>query len=530
MKPEIIFGLENAAWPALLVDNKGSVLKSNAAAAHIFGPALSSEPTSLAAIWAAENGMTPEAFLAKWEAVPAALTDLKFRTVKSVSTKYSTAISIFQHEGRQWFAMQLLPSFERPATAPAGAPNGGGAASPAAPATTPVMTPAPGGTAGKPAPDTSVAVLKQKLDCALQLARTISLDFNNALTSVLGHTSLLLGKAEAGHPWRMSLMEIEKAAARAGEIANELQTFSRSEKETQRTPPGNLNAVAQRCVDFFRNAHGSTISWMTDLEKGLFGARFDEAKVQQALTKVLENAVEAVGSGKITVQTRNVVLEEAMQDSNVRLAAGIYVCLEVTDTGPGIDAIVLPRIFEPFFTTKGKQHRGLGLALVYGIITNHGGGIAISSEPGQGTSARIYLPAERGLVREGAVNKANLTGTETVLVVDDEPLILTMAETILSEYGYKVFTANGGQKALAMLSRGDTHVDMLLTDLVMPGMSGRELIESVRQLYPTMKILCSSGFIMPERQAGGLFLQKPFSSTELLVKVRQTIISTTFVD
>jgi CheY-like chemotaxis protein len=240
--------------------------------------------------------------------------------------------------------------------------------------------------------------------------------------------------------------------------------------------------------------------------------------------------VDAAPTGKIGVQTRNVVLSEPLQDCNVRLAAGIYVCVEVTDSGPGIAPAILPRVFEPFYTTKGKEHRGLGLALVYGIVTNHGGGVALASQPGEGACARIYLPAERGLVRSGAIAKADLTGTETVLIVDDETIVLTMADTILSEFGYKVLTANTGQKALAMLSRGDVKVDMVLTDLVMPGMSGRELMEAIHKLFPAMKILCSSGFIMPERQAGGLFLQKPFSSTELLSKVRQTIISRTFVD
>jgi signal transduction histidine kinase len=419
------------------------------------------------------------------------------------------AISVFLHQNRQWFVLQLLPVFDRPA----------------GPAAAAISAPA-----AKAAADPNSSMLKQKLDCALQLARTVSLDFNNALTSVMGHTSLLLSKAEPGHPWRYSLMEVEKAAERAGEIANELQTFSRNEKETQRPPPGNLNSVAQRCVDFFRNAHSAKITFTTTLEKELFGARFDEAKIQQALTKILENAVDAAGAGQVGVQTRNMVLSEPLQDSNVRLAAGIYVCVEVTDSGPGIDPAVLPRIFEPFFTTKGKEHRGLGLALVYGIVTNHGGGVAIASQPGHGACARIYLPAERGLVRSGAISKADLTGTETILIVDDETLVLTMADTILTEYGYKVLTANTGQKALAMLSRGDVKADMVLTDLVMPGMSGRELMEAIRKLFPAMKILCSSGFIMPERQAGGLFLQKPFSSTELLSKVRQTIISRTFVD
>jgi signal transduction histidine kinase len=169
-------------------------------------------------------------------------------------------------------------------------------------------------------------MLKQKLECALQLARSVSLDFNNALTSILGHTSLLLSKAEAGHPWRHSLMEVEKSASRAAEIANELTVFSRQEKEAHRAPPGNLNVVVSRCVDFFRGEHGAKITWKTQLERELFSARFDEAKVQQALTKILENAVEAIGggTGQIFAQTRNVDLGEPTQDRNVHLAAGVW--------------------------------------------------------------------------------------------------------------------------------------------------------------------------------------------------------------
>jgi CheY-like chemotaxis protein len=539
MKPEIIFGLENATWPALLVDGKGIIVLGNSAASGVFGPAVSGPEPKLGSVWSAENGVAPEDFFAMWEGAPIAVTDLKFKTLNGQFSVFSVAVAVFLHDNQQWFILQLLPVYERPAapaTAPVAVPVAAAAPkpTPAAAPVTPSKTPTPPATtpttAGKPVSDMNSAILKQKLDCALQLARTVSLDFNNALTSVMGHTSLLLSKAEAGHPWRHSLLEVEKSAAHAGEIANELQTFSRNEKETQRTPPGNLNSVAQRCVDFFRNAHGQKIKFDIKLEKELFGARFDEAKVQQALTKILENAVEAVGGGEVAVLTRNIVLAEALQDANVRLAAGIYVAVEVTDNGPGIDQVLMSRIFEPFFTTKGAGHRGLGLALVYGIITNHGGGVAISSELGEGTTARIYLPAERGLVRGGAISKNDLVGTETIMVVDDEPLILTMAETILSEYGYKVVTATGGQKALALLARGDLKVDVVLTDLVMPGMSGRELIEKINQLFPDMKILCSSGFIMPERQAGGLFLQKPFSSTELLQKIRQTIISRTFVD
>src|SRR5476651_820456 len=345
--------------------------------------------------------------------------------------------------------------------------------------------------------DAGDLVLKQKLDCALQLARTVSLDFNNALTSILGHVSFLLSKAEAGHPWRHSLMEVEKSAERAAEIAHELQTFSRQEKETRRAPPGNVNLVVNRCVEFFRNAHGGATAWKPQFEKNLFAARFDEAKLQQALTKILENAFDAVtgGGGQIVVQTRNVELSEPTQDRNVRLMPGAYVCVEVGDNGSGIAPDVLPRVFEPFFTTKKSPHRGLGLVLAYGIVTNHGGGVAISSETGKGTSVRIYLPAEKDIVQETGGAGENFQGTQTILVVDDEIMLLSMTETILSDYGYTILTANNGTKALAALSRDDVKVDLVVTDLVMPGMGGRELVERIRQLAPDVKILCTSGYV-----------------------------------
>lgn len=372
---------------------------------------------------------------------------------------------------------------------------------------------------------TALLIQKQKLDCALQLARTVSLDFNNALTSVLGHTSLLLSKAEPGHPWRHSLMEVEKSAARAAEISNELGVFSQQEKQGQRISPGNLNAVASRCVEFFKNTHADKISWTLTLEKELFAARFDEAKMQQALTKILENAVEAVnGNGQVRVVTRNVELTAPAQDRNAKLTAGSYVCVEITDNGAGITPENLPRIFEPFFTTKKAPHRGLGLALVYGIVSNHGGSIAISSEGGAGAAARVYLPAEKQFVSQSSVPDAELHGGESILVVDDEAMLLTMAETIFGDYGYKVITANTGQKALAMLAAGNVKIDLLVTDLVMPGMSGRELIERARQLQPALKFVCMSGCILPpDQQVGLTYLQKPFTSRDLLSRARHTL-------
>src|SRR5208337_4828398 len=170
-------------------------------------------------------------------------------------------------------------------------------------------------------------------------------------------------------------------------------------------------------------------------------------------------------------------------------------------SGCGIEAEVLPRIFEPFFTTKrGGQHRGLGLAWVYGIVTNHGGGVAVSSQRGSGTSVRVYLPAEKSIVQTKPLSPDDLSGHHTILIVDDEDLLLTMGQTILSAYGYRVLTANSGQVALDTLGQDGLVVDLVITDLVMPAMSGRELVEKIRQRWPQIRILCTSGYVWPAGQ------------------------------
>jgi CheY-like chemotaxis protein len=367
---------------------------------------------------------------------------------------------------------------------------------------------------------------KQKLDCALQLARSVALDFNNALTSILGHASLLLGKAESGHPWRNSLVEIEKSAAKAAEIANDLAAFSRQEKDARVQVAGNLNTLLERTVEAFQSSlQENNLSLTLQLEPKLFTASFDEAKMQQAIAKILENAVESIkGAGKINVQTRNLELSEPTQDRTAKLTAGNYVCVEITDSGSGMAPDVMPRIFEPFFTTKGAGHRGLGLAWVYGIVTNHGGAVAVSSQPDAGTAVRLYLPANRGIVRAAPVSPTDLTGNQTILFVDDEDLLLTMGQMVLSSFGYTVLTANSGQKALEIFSKSKRKIDLVITDLVMPNMSGRELTEHILRAAPGTRILWSSGYVRPpDSQSQERYLQKPFASQDLLRKVKQVL-------
>jgi len=481
-----LFVLDAAGWPTLLVDESGTIIRANESAVLAFGPVVARPGSQLAVIWAEGPG-SPSEFLAQWMQTPAPTVTLKFRWKAGGVAAHTVSVCTLELDGQRLFLFQLL---------------------------------------GETATADAVTAHKQKLDCALQLARTVSLDFNNALTSILGHTSLMLETLEQDHPLRKSLLEVEKSAARAAEISNDLGSFSRQEKDNTPQPAGNLNDLVGRCLETFRTKTASgQVKWVSHLERRLFLSHYDEAKLFQALMRVVENSIESLSApGQVILRTRNVELQDSTRDCTVKLVAGNYVCLEVSDTGKGINPEVLPRVFEPFYTTK-RNHRGLGLAWVYGIVTNHGGGVAISSSPGSGTSVRIYLPAEKSGARGGALESAqDLRGDQTVLIVDDEDLVLSLGQTILSSYGYNVLTAGSGREAIEIITQHDAEVHLMVTDLVMPLMSGRELVDQIRQISPETRILCTSGYVWPNnRQNDPGYLQKPFTSRELLVRVKEIL-------
>jgi len=512
---ELFGALESAGWPALLVENTGVIRRANAAAATALGATVSGETALLSAIWAPANPQKAEQFLARWEQAPAQAARLKFLVKGGATAEFLCAISVAHRGEQKYFLIQLLP-------APPPVPNVA-AAAPTAPSS---PAPRPSAPAPSPPPVESGVALKQKLDCALQLTRTVALDFNNTLTGILGHASLVLSKIEPGNPWRSSLVEIEKAAEKAAEIAYDLAAFSWQDKPAASQKAGNLNELLTKTTELFQSG-GPNIMWALQFEPKLYSANFDDPKMQQTFVKILDNAVQAIDAeGRIIVRTRNVELAEPLQDANAKLPPGRYVCAEIADSGSGIVPENLPRIFEPFFTTKqAPTHRGLGLAWVYGIVTNHNGFVAVSSSIGKGTSVRVYLPAQQKFVRSGASQgkDEDLSGDKTVLLVDDEDLLLTMGQMVLQSYGYRVYTANSGQKAIEWLQRPEPRIDLLITDLVMPGMTGKELIDQARKIAPDLRIVYTSGYVQQGHNDRKAYLPKPFTSQDLLRKVKDIL-------
>ena len=520
MKHDIGFGLDNAPWPAFVVDSLGNVRHANEAAVNTFGAVMESEPALLSSIWSPEMDLTPEQFLAKTERSSSPMTQLRFRVKSGGTARCNSYVCSLHHDGQRFFLFQVMRD----------ASVLGGEGDTVYDSTEAAQRKFESGDTvlrtGAFSFEASAAQ-RQKLECALQLARTVSLDFNNALTSILGHTSLVLSKVEPNHPWRHSLMEVERAAQKAAEIAQDLAAFSRQEKGAPAQTPGNLNTVLSRAVESFQKPGSPSIIWTYHLEKRLFTVNFDEAKMQQAFVKILENAVEAIGpEGRITVRSHNQSLDEPVKSPAVQLAAGHYVCAEFADNGCGISPEVLPRIFEPFFTTKpNPPHRGLGLAWVYGIVTNHGGSLAVTSPPGQGTTVRVFLPAQKKIVRDHTTRLEDLRGNQTVLFVDDDETVLTLGQVVLSSFGYKVLVANSAARALELFSVGASQIDLVITDLVMPGMSGRELIDHIRWVAPALPILSTSGYLRPpsDETEDEYYLRKPFTSHDLLRKVKHVL-------
>jgi PAS domain S-box-containing protein len=371
----------------------------------------------------------------------------------------------------------------------------------------------------------------QKMKAVGQLAGGVAHDFNNLLTVISGYSELLLKGHHSGDTDRSLIEEIYKAGERAA-LTRQLMAFSR--KQVNQPKVLDLNAIVGETEKMLGRLIGEDIKLTTTLAADLGAVKVDPGQVEQVIMNLAVNARDAMPKGgKLTLETVSVDLDENYAQSHLKVKPGRYAMLAVSDTGCGMDEATKARIFEPFFTTKGPgKGTGLGLATVYGIVKQSGGHIGVYSEPGRGTTFKVYLPVVQERISSGKSHpglKAALQGTETVLLVEDEPAVRSLSRLALQMYGYKVLEACQGDEAIRVSEQHQRAIHLLLTDVVMPGMSGRQVAETLRSMQPAMRVLYLSGYTDDAVVRHGVleaetaFLQKPFTPLALASKVREVL-------
>ena len=372
----------------------------------------------------------------------------------------------------------------------------------------------------------------QKMDAVGRLAGGVAHDFNNLLTVILGRTDILLHPLKPEDPMRRGIELIQRTAGRAADLTRQLLAFSR--KQVLEPVVLDLAAVTTDMKDMLGRLIGEDIALLTNPTPGLGRVKADRGQIEQVIMNLAVNARDAMPQGgRLIVETANIDLDDEYVRRHVGARPGPHVMLAVSDTGTGIPHEIQSQIFEPFFTTKEQgKGTGLGLATVYGIVKQSGGYIEVDSEPGQGTTFRVYLPrldAEPAPVDRSARPAAAAGGTETILLVEDEEGVRELARDILRASGYTVLEARNGPEALLLCERHQGPLDLLLTDVVMPRMSGRELAEHLAPLRPDLSVLYMSGYTDDAvirhgvLGAGTAFLQKPFTPAALVQRVRETL-------
>ena len=373
-------------------------------------------------------------------------------------------------------------------------------------------------------------VQAQKMEAIGQLAGGIAHDFNNLLTTIVGFTRLLLREAPEGSQQREDLCRVEVAAERAAALTRQLRLFTRQEKGERR--PVRLNSVVEETHNLLKRSIPKEITIELRLEPKLWAVEADPSQISQVLVNLCVNARDAMpNGGTLTLETKNVTLDEEEAQANLAARPGRYVRLSASDTGIGMSPEVQARLFEPFFTTKemGKGS-GLGLAVVYGIVKGHNGFINIYSEVGQGSTFHVYLPAIELSVEERKVEVLELpTGTETILLVDDEEAVWKLGQRVLGRCGYTVLKAENGVQALEVYQAHQEEIALVVLDVVMPEMGGRECLRRLRGIDPQVKVLISTGYtadsstqkLVAEGALG--VVEKPFLLQDLAVAVRAAL-------
>ena len=370
----------------------------------------------------------------------------------------------------------------------------------------------------------------QKMEAIGRLAGGVAHDFNNLLTAIIGYTDLADEHLDEDNPVRRDISEIRKAADRGAALTRQLLAFSRKQFLTPTVV--DLNETVSGLLQMLPRAIGEHIRTTVRLSPDLARVKADGSRMEQVLVNLALNARDAMaGGGDLTIETSNVTLTEPrLRAEGLALKPGFYVMLTVADTGIGMDSATRERAFEPFFTTKPQgKGTGLGLATVYGIVDQSGGGISLETVPGAGTTIRIYLPATTATDRPREPEIPQITkdaGTETVLLVEDNEGVRDLAAKALRRRGYTVYEARDAEVAIEWMRTSNIRPDLLLTDVIMPGLSGPNLAARLLQLNPKLRVLYMSGYtgeaasVHGNYWAGVPLLQKPFTPAALAERVR----------
>jgi two-component system, cell cycle sensor histidine kinase and response regulator CckA len=372
----------------------------------------------------------------------------------------------------------------------------------------------------------------QKMEAMGRLAGGISHDFNNLLGVIIGYSDLLLTSRFDENLTRHHAEEIRKAGQRAASLTRQLLAFSR--KQVLKPKVLDLNAAVSETCKMLLRVLGEDIQLTTRLAPALGQIKADPTQIEQVLMNLAINARDAMPQGgKLTIETSNTELDQTYcQQKHIELQPGNYVLLTIRDSGIGMDKEIQARLFEPFFTTKEEgKGTGLGLATVYGIIRQSGGCIWVNSEVGKGTTFKVYLPQWKGILKEFPLESHPPVplGSGTILLVEDEDALREISSKLLKSMGYKVIAAASGTDAIRIAGEFTQPIDLLMTDVVMPGMNGRELAEVLAASHPQMKVLYVSGHtddVMVHYailKPGVAFLQKPFTRDGLAKKVQEVL-------
>jgi len=363
------------------------------------------------------------------------------------------------------------------------------------------------------------------------LAGGIAHDFNNLLTTIIGNADFALDQASENRSLYNEIEEIRKAGRQAAALTRQLLAFSR--KQIIQPHILNLNDILENTEKMLRRTIGEDIEIKTIFEPDLWNVKMDPGQIEQILMNLVVNARDAMPTGgKLTIETVNVKLDDVyFQDHGVKSIPGFYAMLAITDTGTGMNEETRIRIFEPFFTTKERgQGTGLGLSTVYGIVKQNNGHIFAESEPGKGTKFKVYFQKIKTDEVSGDIDEQldenRFKGSETILVVEDSETLLKLTQKMLESYGYKILAAQSGNEAMEILNGNDGTIHLLLTDVVMPDMNGRELAEQIQSENPKVRVVYMSGYSDDTISKHGVlyddveFIEKPFSAKDLGLKVR----------